>query len=651
MSHMEILGWGPFLDRWNAEWAAAPSTREEAEEDELDEDELKAMVEEGLGFPPAGEERITALEQRLGATLPPSYRSFLAASDSWRRAGRAVYLMGRVEGVHWHGDPMGFQASYENGLSANSSARDVVMAGMWSRALQLSLDSDMIDLLLDPGDVNAEGEWALYVYRGWSGEYPTRFESFGAYMGAQYVDFHDDNGADPGFVNDTTRAVDASLERARLACLAGDDVDRQLEALTEAMSYGRPGARKLHAQVTSMLGRGGYLLGHGRLDDPLVGKEFMPLAAVDHGRHYGRDDGSFLRPVHEDDQAQAAELLEQVRERRYAYESPGPFGEAVVVARGQARRGDTEGAWRTVEAALADWEPYGDDHLAPIGLLADPLLGPIVTPERGRRVLSTPRGAGRTAPGAGPGPGPGPLDEAPPDGLAWLVDPARTLHAYRFVLAEGVSPRELAERLGGETLLPPHNQLETHYWHGTVRNGLDRVGACVTEAEGDGDSGTGWSFAFRDDVDRFQPKRLNSVGEKASRSGGRSVLVWCVIRSNASETIPGIFHFSYCEDGRERYGFTVSGAVTERSGDIPEPLDPRRFFPEVPDTKWAEERASERRALAAVSETFGLSLPRFAIQHGRLPAVMTEPWIRPPGPGEPRVALVTSPATTPPTAP
>lgn len=647
MSHMEFLGWRSFLDRWNAEWAAAPSTREEAEEDG-EEGSLEEMVEEGLGFPPVSEERISALEQRLGATLPPSYRSFLAASDGWRRADSAVYLMGTADGVHWHGDPMGFQANYENALSANSSAQDVVMAGMWSRALQLSLDSDMTDLLLDPGDVNAEGEWALYVYRGWSGEYPTRFESFGAYMRARFAEFHDDNGADPGFVNDTTRALDASLERARLACLAGDDIDRQLEAITEAMSYGRPGARKLHAQLTSMLGRGGYLHGHGRLDDPLIGREFMPLAAVDHARGTHRDDGWFLTPLHEDDQARGVQLLERIRERRHVYESPGPFGEAIVAAREQASLGDTDGAWRTVEAALPDWEPYGDDHIAPVGLLADPLLGPIVTPERGRRVLSTPRGAGRTASAAGPGP----LDEAVPDGLAWLADGPRSRHAYRFVLAEGVSPRELAERLGDGTLLPPHNQLETDPWQNRVRATLDRVGACATEAAADGKSGSGWSFAFRNGLERVQPKRLHSLGEKASRSGGRSVLVCCVIRGGTSEAFSDTFHFSYWEDGRERYGFTVTGGVTERSGDFPETLDPRRFFPQVPDRKAADERVGERRALTAISETFGLSLPRFAIRHGRLPAVMTEPVIRPAGTGGGvQITLVARSARTPPSAP
>lgn len=636
MSHMENLGWGIFLERWSAEWAAAPSTREELEEDG-DIDFAAETIEAGLGFPPADEERITALERRLGARLPPSYRSFLAVSDGWRPAGIAVYLMGTTEGVHWHGDPMTMREMYESNLTATSPAREVLMAGMWSRALQLSLDSDMTDVLLDPGDVNAEGEWALYVYRGYSGEYPDRYESFGAFMRSVYAGFHRDNGADPGFVNDTTRALDASLERARVACLAGEDVDRQLEVLAEAVEYGRPRASKLHVQLTALLGTGGYFNGRGPLEDPLVGKEFVPLAAVQHIRTNSTDDRRFLTPFDEGEQEQAVALLARIRERTYVYEPPGPFGEAVVTAREQARWGDTDGAWRTVEAALADWEPYETDHVAPIGLLADPLLGPIVTPERGRRILSTPRGAGAAGPGEELTQG---RPAAVPDGLTWLAEPTRRDHSYRFLLAEGVSPAELAERLGGETLLPPQNLVEGYPWHGMASRSPDRLGSCG--AAGEEGRGVGWSFVFKDGTEPFPSRRVSPMGERASRGGGRSVLVWCELHGNESVAFPDTFHLSYCEDGRERYGFTVQGKVTERSGDLPDTLDPGLFFPETESGtgRFGNESEGEQRALAAVAEMFGLSLPRFAIQHGRLHAVMTAPWVGPPVPGEPQLSFV-----------
>ncbi|QOV44855.1 hypothetical protein [Streptomyces chromofuscus] len=43
---------------------------------------------------------------------------------------------------------------------------------------------------------------------------------------------------------------------------------------------------------------------------------------------------------------------------------------------------------------------------------------------------------------------------------------------------------------------------------------------------------------------------------------------------------------------------------------------------------------AECRALGAIAATFGVSLPRFALDHGGLPTLSTRPWIAMPGPGE-----------------
>lgn len=49
------------------------------------------MIASGwLGFPGAGEEEIAALEDRLGTRLPPSYRSFLRASNGFLQPGVIV---------------------------------------------------------------------------------------------------------------------------------------------------------------------------------------------------------------------------------------------------------------------------------------------------------------------------------------------------------------------------------------------------------------------------------------------------------------------------------------------------------------------------------------------------------------------------------
>ncbi|MCZ9339062.1 SMI1/KNR4 family protein, partial [Streptomyces sp. TRM76130] len=66
---------------WSEEWA-----------DSLPDSEARGAADDAarrtrwLGFPPASEERITAMEKRLGRRMPPSYRQFLQVSDGWRQA-------------------------------------------------------------------------------------------------------------------------------------------------------------------------------------------------------------------------------------------------------------------------------------------------------------------------------------------------------------------------------------------------------------------------------------------------------------------------------------------------------------------------------------------------------------------------------------
>ncbi|MDX3849504.1 SMI1/KNR4 family protein [Streptomyces sp. AK02-01A] len=615
---MKIYNWRPFLERWSEDWVDSAGALGQEVADE------QVPRERWLGFAPADEDRIEALEERLGVALPPTYRSFLAATDGWRPAGTSVRLMGTAEGVHWHADPGGLQEIYESDLGESPSEEEVLTAGMWGRALQLSLDSDMTDVLLDPGDVNADGEWAAYVHRGWSGEYPDRYESFTELMQALFKDFHRVNGDRPGFVNETTRELDAAVEGARVACLGGDDIDGQLDVFAEAEESGRVRARGLRVQVEAMLG-GGEVSSRvaGGLDDPLYAHEFLPLAAREHLRSR-RGEAEFVQPHDGADRERALAVFREIGELTFRYEPPGPFGDAVAVAREQARWGDTDAAWRTVAAAVPDWQPYGSEHVAPVGLLADPLLGPVITPERGRYILETPRGErAEEAPAWDDG-----EEAAPePDGLAWLADqePAEPAGSYRFVLVHGVSPEELAGRIGKGPLLAPSGERDLSSRHGSDEHGVARLGS----------SGDGWSFAFESRPEAFRPGRLNGVDESVSR-GAKSVAVW-VERGGLSGAFPGSFHFSYAEDGRRVYGFTARGGEIERWGTLPGSLAPEDLFPATGSGGPALDPDDEYEALSALTETFGVSLPRFAIEHGRLHAVAAEPWVAPPGPEEPPV--------------
>ncbi|MEU6669127.1 SMI1/KNR4 family protein [Streptomyces sp. NPDC046727] len=628
---MGNVEWGPLLKRWSEEWLQALAAKEPEEFEELDEDVVR---ERWLGFAPADPTRIAALEERIRGLgievpLPPSLRSFLETTDGWRHAGGFVYLLAGAERIESYGDPYELQKLYEENLHENPAEEETLRAGMWGRALQLALDSDMTDVLIDPGDVGADGEWAVYVYHGWGGDFPDRYDSFRAFMEGMYKEFYRLGGDDSGFENTVTRELDAKVEQARLACLRGE-LDQALAVFAEARELGRPRAGLLSAQLRALLDRGGWVPVDPRMDDPLYAGEVLPLKAHDHLRARRGDDTLVLGPVTDDyatDRERARIVLGEIRQRTYEYASPGPFGRAVKEARELARWGDTDGAWQVLAAAVPEWEPYREDHVAPFGLIGDPLLGPLVTPERARQLLTTPRaGQTRTTPGpasAAEGEGvPGPVTGRQPvrDGLGWLAhgDAGSGLRgsAYRFVLVEGIHPEELAERFGTGPLEPVAGESDLwdlqFAWQQERRGPMARIGACG-----------GWSFAFETPRHQsFDADRLTHPGTGLSY-GTRALTIW---------RAPGLFHFACAEDGEQRYAFTVHTSERHHTGTLPTALSPDSLFPDPAGP--AEDRSDEGRALDAISALFGVPLPRFALDHGRLPTLPTQPWIRPPEPGE-----------------
>jgi hypothetical protein len=69
--------WHELMERWSEVWL--DPDRDETERRFPD----AAHRQRWLGSDGASEARIEALEERLGTTLPPSYRQFLRVSDGW----------------------------------------------------------------------------------------------------------------------------------------------------------------------------------------------------------------------------------------------------------------------------------------------------------------------------------------------------------------------------------------------------------------------------------------------------------------------------------------------------------------------------------------------------------------------------------------
>ncbi|MDQ0956612.1 hypothetical protein QFZ66_000490 [Streptomyces sp. B4I13] len=619
----ESFNWHDFLGRWQEEW--------------VPDDDGDDGRDVPMGRPGADEAAIVAAEERLGRRLPPSYRAFLAESDGWRVDQTAgVYVLGGIADIGWFRDPHGLTPLYEQELGDAPREADVLLAGMWQRALRLETDSDMSHALLDPGDSDQDGEWALYLYQGWSGELPERYPSFRAYMEAMYRGFHGSRAGRADFVNATTRAQDARVEEARVLALRG----RCAEALTlleEASSFGRPHSRVLLQQLQHLMAPGssqdyGFLAA-----DPRYLPEILPVEAMTPARgewRLGGDDHWLgMMAARGVDRKTAETVLSALRDGVHRYAPPGPWGRAVAEAWEEARWGATDAAWRVLRDALALWEPPGPSLIAPIGLLADPFLGPLITPERGREILATPR-AGEADPAREPVPGPA-LDLDPP-GLAWLTEPAvngQPLDGYRCVWVEGADPVALPALLGreGAELSAPTSARELAWRAFRPR---ERDGAEPAEHWEDravvavGRTAQAWAFAFDGHSGRHLNERFTSPAVAAS-AAGRAVVVWRGPRDSSPRHRPAAFHLSVAERGQEIYAFTVRGTEIQRSGRIPERLDPSRLFrPE------ASELDSELRALEALHVELGLSLPRFALTRGRLRTFTTRSWTRAPQAGE-----------------
>ncbi|KKD05649.1 SMI1/KNR4 family protein [Streptomyces sp. WM6386] len=618
----EAFDWHEFLGRWQKEWVPRDDVDEEEDED--------GGQTAGPSRPGADEAVIGAAEERLGRRLPASYREFLAVSDGWHVDQTAgVYQLGGAADIDWFRDPYDMTPLYEENLGDNPRKEDVLLAGMWRRALRLETDSDMSNALLDPGDTDEDGEWALYVYQGWGGELPVRYPSFRAYMEAMYRGFHSDRAQRSDFVNATTRVQDAHVADAYLLALRGR-YEVALSLLEEARSFGRPRSAVLLNQLRHLLAPRSPR-DYGRLvDDPRYLAEILPVEAMTPARgewRLGGDDHWLgMMAARGAARQTAATVLGALRDGTHHYAPPGPWGRAVAEARETARWGATDAAWRALREALPQWETPGPSLLAPIGLLADPVLGPLVTPERGREILATPR-AGQT------GPVPEPVPDLDPPGLAWLTETTanrQPLDGYRCVWVEGIDPADLPALIGEEGAAlsgptdprraswqapKPHEREGVELWE-------DRPVVAV------GRTAEGWAFAFDGHSHHHLHKLFLSPAQAAS-SAGRAVVVWRDPRHSSPGERSAAFHLSVAEQGEELYAFTVRGTEIRCSGAIPDALDPARLF--RPDDT---ELDCELRALEALHTELGLSLPRFALTHGSLHTFTTRSWTRAPREGE-----------------
>ncbi|WP_067823587.1 SMI1/KNR4 family protein [Actinomadura kijaniata] len=403
--------WRPFLERWSREWVSTIGP------DDAEWVDPEVIRDRWLGFAPADEPRIAAAERRIGRTLPPSFREFLAVTDGWRRAGEFVHRLAGADGIGWLRDmDRTWIEDYGEAYDEAFEDDEERVTPLLERALQISLEGDATVMFLDPEDVDEHGEWAAYRLSSWSGGPPHHHGSFAEMMRHEYASFH--RLRKPR--GETRDHWTARVEQARRDALAGQ-VDGPLKALEEADGYGVERAGLLRVQMTAFLHEDGHRPLDGLLlpaheagwifEDPLFEAELLPLLFAaertlpPHGfsvlRTLMRDAPEPVRLLIADHQARLADPG-----FRPAF-GPPDFDRAIrAVVDGLAadpafqvtepfarerRRLLMDGAWPNLAAALPLWRPVSEHHIAPVVLLADPVLADLITPEYGRRILATPR--------------------------------------------------------------------------------------------------------------------------------------------------------------------------------------------------------------------------------------------------------------------
>lgn len=196
---MAELDWPGLMSRWNASLLADDEIRGSLE--------LEVVAADWLGYPGAPEERIAALEARLGATLPLSYRAFLAFTDGWRATGHFIPTIWSTGQVEWLAarDQEGIDAwlggeRYSGrartpipdnvylDYGANGAAGGAFRSEYLQTALEIS-DREVAGTavyLLNPRTVTVAGEWEAWFFAHWIPG-AVRYRSFWEMMVAEHA--------------------------------------------------------------------------------------------------------------------------------------------------------------------------------------------------------------------------------------------------------------------------------------------------------------------------------------------------------------------------------------------------------------------------------------------------------------------------------
>jgi hypothetical protein len=135
-----------------------------------------------LGYPPATEEQIGTLEQRIGIQLPPSYRQFLKISNGFRQPGVLVPRLFSIPDVEWYHvrnqDVIDdwhdvVQSTINDIFEEQPNDDEIAEEGLWEWFLPYTLEISAQETngtacyLLNANRVNEDGEWQAFLFAHW----------------------------------------------------------------------------------------------------------------------------------------------------------------------------------------------------------------------------------------------------------------------------------------------------------------------------------------------------------------------------------------------------------------------------------------------------------------------------------------------------
>ena len=191
---MAKFSWRPFLERFSRELLADVDVQRELP---------RRVVKSGwLGFAPASERQIQALEKRLNVPLPSSYRTFLATSNGWRDTGPFIWNVWPTSKVAWFCENnQDWIDAYVEPSRGDRSVSDEeyfvygTLQAPWrfrreylQTTLQIVAVGDSAVYLLNPKVQTSSGEWEAWFFANWSPG-ATRYRSFQELMEHALADF------------------------------------------------------------------------------------------------------------------------------------------------------------------------------------------------------------------------------------------------------------------------------------------------------------------------------------------------------------------------------------------------------------------------------------------------------------------------------